>query len=209
MDRSEPGCRASVRRDLFWEIGIRGRTSAVERGVKPTCVAVDELESAACAGDPAAFGRLIRLHDHDLRGVVWSVVRDAHAVDDVMQVAYEKAFRSIGRFTGGSTIKTWLHTICYRCAIDHGRFEGRRRHLSLAAVEATAGSASTSDAAIGRLEVADALQRLDPDARTLIMLTGVVGMSFDEAAEVTGTPRGTVASRISRARAELRRTVER
>ena len=56
--------------------------------------------------------------------------------------------------------------------------------------------------------MADALERLDPDARTLIMLTGVVGMSFDEAAEVTGTPRGTVASRVSRARAELRRTVE-
>ena len=53
---------------------------------------------------------MIRQWDHDLRGVVWAVVRSSHATDDVMQTAYEKAFRSLDRFGGRSAMKTWLHS---------------------------------------------------------------------------------------------------
>ncbi len=165
-------------------------------------VAADE--AAARRGEPQAFGRLLRRWDHDLRGVAWAVVRDAHAVDDVCQAAYEKAFRSIDRFAGDSSMKTWLHSIVYRAAIDHTRREGIRRHETLDAVAATAGPASTSDSAIGHLEVLDTFGRLDPETRAMVMLTGVAGLSFDEVAAICGVARGTVASRVSRARTRLR-----
>ena len=55
-----------------------------------------DLEDRACRGDAAAFGELIRSYDRDLRAVVWAVVRTGPDTDDVMQVAYEKAFRSVG-----------------------------------------------------------------------------------------------------------------
>lgn len=58
----------------------------------------DELEVRAGRGDAAAFGALIRRHDPDLRGVAWSVCRLANTTDDIMQAAYEKAFRSIDGF---------------------------------------------------------------------------------------------------------------
>ncbi|MGH1501915.1 MAG: RNA polymerase sigma factor [Acidimicrobiales bacterium] len=163
----------------------------------------DDLD-AARRGDPRAFGRLLRAWDADLRGVAWSVVRNADAVDDVCQSAYEKAFRQIDGFAGDSSMKTWLHSIVYRTAIDHTRRETLRRHESLDAVAATPGPASTSDSALDHLEVVDAFGRLDPETRAMVMLTGVAGLSFDEVAEIIGVARGTVASRVSRARTRLR-----
>ncbi len=141
--------------------------------------------------------------------MVWAVLRDGHATDDVMQAAYEKAFRSIAGFGGDSSLKTWLHSICYGCAIDHIRYEGRRRHTPLDLLADTAGPSSTSDDALAHMTLADALDRLDPETRALLMMTTALGFSFDETAEVTGLARGTVASRVGRARDLLRKTVPR
>lgn len=168
-----------------------------------------EIEAAARSGDPAAFGAFLRQVDHDLRGVVWSVVRDPHAVDDVMQVAYEKAFRGIGSFAGSSSLKTWLHSICFRAAIDHVRYERRRSHQDLSSVARLSATNSTSDHAMARIDVDDLLGDLDPETRALVMMTSALGLSFDEAAEITGIARGTVASRVSRARDRMRKKVTR
>lgn len=156
--------------------------------------------------DAATFGSLIRRYDRDLRGVAWSVVRSAHATDDVMQTAYEKAFRSLDAFDAHSSIKTWLHSIVYRAAIDHVRYEGRRHHDELTVVDnVNPGGDATSVRAIGGAEFAAAMDALDPKQRAALMLTSALGYSFDEAARITGTSRGTVASRASRARAKLAR----
>ena len=165
-----------------------------------------ELESRARGGDAAAFGALIRAWDRDLRGVAWSVVRSADGTDDVMQAAYEKAFRSLGRFDGRSSMKTWLHSIIYRTALDHVRYEGRRRHADLEVVDQIRpGADSASDRAIGQIELGQAMDALDPEQRAALMLTAGLGYSFDEAAAITGERRGTMASRVSRARKKLAR----
>jgi RNA polymerase sigma-70 factor (ECF subfamily) len=166
---------------------------------------LEMLEQEAMAGCAAAFGRLIRHYDHDLRGVVWAVVRNADETDDVMQVAYEKAFRSIGSFGGRSSLKTWLHSICYRAALDHVRYEGRRRHRDVDGMVDLAGTRLTDDVAIAHNELDAAMAALDQDRRAVLMLTAVLGYTFDEVAEITGTPRGTVASRAGRAREQLRK----
>ena len=166
-----------------------------------------DLELAARNGDAAAFGRVLRAHDADLRGVVWSVLRDRHATDDVLQVAYEKAFRALGGFAGDSTMKTWLHSICVRAALDHLRYERRRRHQPLETLAADASSASTSDEALANLQLDEMLERLDPETRALLMLTVGLGYSYDETAEIVGMERGTVASRVARARERLRKEV--
>jgi len=169
------------------------------------------LERRARQGDAAAFGALIETFDHDLRGVVWSIVRSDHATDDVMQAAYEKAFRAIRNFDGRSSLKTWLHRIAYRAAIDHLRYEGRRRHADIddltesgpfARLASTPSSAGDVD---DRLEVEALLADLDPDQRALVMMTLGLGYTYDEAAEITDVNRGTVASKVSRAREKLRR----
>lgn len=166
----------------------------------------EELEARAGRGDAAAFGALIRSYDSDLRGVAWSVSRSATATDDIMQTAYEKAFRSIDRFDQRSSMKTWLHSIVYRTALDHLRYEGRRRHQELEVVDQLAPRTdSTSGRVIDQAEVRDALDQLDPEQRAALMMTAGLGYSFDEAAEITGVSRGTIASRVSRARKKIDR----
>ena len=166
------------------------------------------LEQRARQGEAAAFGALIREVDRGLRGMVWSIVQSNDATDDVMQTSYEKAFRAIKTFDGRSTLKTWLHSICYRAAIDHVRYEKRRRHDDVDEVEqgvfgqqiAVTDGVESADA---RMDLDARLATLDPEARALLMLTIGMGYSFDETAEIVGMKRGTVASKVSRARTRL------
>lgn len=185
------------------------KPDAVQQGMGVRKVEMGVPDQSLSSRDPVGFGRMLREHDRDLRGVVWSVLRDRDAVDDVMQMAYEKAFRSIDGFEHNSTVKTWLHTICYRTAIDYSRHEGRRRHLSLVNIEHEPSHHSTSDAAIARIDLARALDQLDAETRSMMTMTAGLGMSYDEVAAITGVPRGTVASKVSRARTLLRREIER
>lgn len=164
------------------------------------------LEAQARSGDNAAFGQLIRHWDDDLRAAVWSIVRSATETDDVMQVAYEKAFRSLGGFRGDASMKTWLTAICMRAAIDHSRYERRRSHDSTDRLQDIASGSSTSRDAITKAELRAVLDRLDPESRGLLMLTVGLGYSFDEAAKMAGLPRGTVASRVARAKKAIRST---
>lgn len=169
---------------------------------------LDDVETRARTGDARAFGALIRAVDHDLRGVVWSVVRSGDATDDVMQAAYEKAFRSLGSFDQRSSLRTWLHSICYRTAIDHLRHEALRRHDELASVSNRASPTWTDSEALDRVELDELLGRLDPDQRAMVMLILGLGYSYDDAAVIVGRPRGTVASTINRVRVGLRRWEE-
>lgn len=166
-----------------------------------------EIEALARSGDPGAFGLLVRRWDDELRGLVWSVLREADQLDDVLQSAYEKAFRSLGRFRHESSLKTWVYSICLRTAIDHQRYEGRRRHDDLGTVAPRSSDASTSTEGLDRVELARALELLDPDVRALLMLTAGLGYSFDETAAIAGLPRGTVASRVARAKQLIRAAI--
>ncbi len=165
----------------------------------------ENLERRACRGDVVAFGEVIRGYDRDLRAVVWAIVRSGPDTDDVMQVAYEKAFRSVGSFQRRSSLKSWLHAICYRCAIDHVRSARRREHHPLPSDGAELGVVGGGtlveavDKTADRVDLARAFDRLDVDQRVALMLTTGLGYSFDEAAAITGARRGTVASRASRA----------
>ncbi len=163
-----------------------------------------DLETRAVQGDVAAFGQLIRQFDRQLRSVVWSVVGRQLSVDDVMQAAYEKAFISLGSFNQRSSMKTWLHTICYRTALDQLRYEKQRRHEDIDAISNDADGFSTSDAALNAIELERLFSGLSPDHRVLMMLTAGLGFTVDETSEILGVSRGTAASRISRARAKLR-----
>ncbi len=161
--------------------------------------------------DARSFGERIREWDHDLRGVAWSVVKTQPATDDVMQDAYERAFRALDFFDGRSSMKTWLYSIVYRTAIDHLRRERRRTHDeldSLVTEPATGPNDSPSAAALARAELDGLLDSCTPEQRAMLMLTAGLGYSFDETAEILDVNRGTVASRVSRLRSRLRRWEE-
>lgn len=159
----------------------------------------------ARSGDVAAFTSLLREHDDAMRAVVWSVVQDRWLMDDVLQVAYEKAYVALGGFRGESSFKTWLHRICWTTAIDTLRAEGRRRWSPIGEeAEATPSAVhGPEQRTVDKLSITEAFAALGDDQRTAIVLVLLDGLTYEEAGRVCGAPAGTVAARVSRGRARL------
>lgn len=146
------------------------------------------------------FENLLDRHEARLRRVAYGMLGDAHSVDDVLQDAFFKAYRALpDRFDNERAESAWLYRIVHRCCLDELRRRRRRREvagvLELLAVD---------DDRDSSLVVAGALARLSERERAAILLVDLVGLDYDTAALVLGVPRGTVASRLSGARARLR-----
>lgn len=175
----------------------------LERPLPPDSAHDDRaLAEAAAAGDVDAFTTLIRRHDDKMRGVVWRVVGSVPAMDDVLQNAYVKAWQGLGSWRGESTFSTWLYTIVHRSAIDW-----HRAQRSVAVLPDDTDLPTAGDHA-GRIveghALRSALAELPPDQLAVVTLVDGEGRSYDEVAVMLDISPGTVASRLSRARADLR-----
>jgi RNA polymerase sigma-70 factor (ECF subfamily) len=174
---------------------------------------VDELERAAAAavdGDPLAAATLVRATQSD----VWrlcAALGDRESADDLTQETYARAFASLHRFEGRSSLRTWLLAIARRVCADAVRSR-RRRRLTLVrddAVLEALGPADGADRVAEGAAVTDLLARLDPERREAFVLTQLLGLPYAEAAQVAGCPVGTIRSRVARARADLVEAVTR
>jgi len=122
-----------------------------------------------------------------------------------VQETYLRAIRSIATFRGEASVRTWLAAIARHVCVDHVRRRQRQRRLALRVESAVRGDAVSIPTDDG--DVAALLDAIDPDRREAFVLTQVVGLSYEEAAASLGCPVGTVRSRVSRARADLVRSV--
>ena len=161
--------------------------------------------AAARTGDPCAFTELVEHYDSRLRTLAYHLLGDPHQTDDALQDAYVKAFRGLSGFAGRSALSTWLTRITYTTCIDHLR---RRARLilvpDLEPEQALPDGPDPTDDLAGRGWVRDAIRRLPPEQRAVVVLVGVQGLDYEHAAEILGVPSGTVASRLFTARTTLR-----
>ena len=167
------------------------------------------LLARARAGDLDAFVQLISLHDRALRALAYRLMGDPHLMDDVLQEAYLKAFRSLRRFEERSAFGSWLHRIVYNTCMDQlRRHSSAGRHLSLREAGGLPDPApDPGEVAAQRLDLAAALAALPPKMRATVLLVDAEGMDYQTAAGVLGVPVGTVRSRLSQARQLLRRAL--
>lgn len=168
----------------------------------------ETLVSSAQRGDRSAIENLIRITQHDLRRFVASLA-GAEEADDLTQETYLRALKSLPAFRRESSVRTWLLTLARRTVVDHFRLAGRRPQLSDTdwTTAADAGDLRTGRALAADPSTAagwqDLLVRLRADRREALLLTQVLGLSYDEAAEVCGCPVGTIRSRVARGRDDL------
>lgn len=166
------------------------------------------IDEHAAAGDPDAFWSLVQPYERGLRALAYRVLGDRELMDDALQEAYLKAFRALPSFRGESTLASWLYRVVYNCCQDQLRRARARRAAPLeAAGEPSDPEPGPAEVAIHRYDLAAALASLPVDMRAAVLLVDAEGMDYREAAEVLGIPRGTVASRLNRARAHLRRAL--
>jgi RNA polymerase sigma-70 factor, ECF subfamily len=168
---------------------------------------VDDLEllRAHAAGDPDAFGELVRRHRDRLWAVALRTLGNEEDAADALQEALISAYRAAGRFRGDSAVTTWLHRIVVNACLDRVRRRGRPT-VPLPEAGQPGEPALPRDPiedADTALTVREALARLPEDQRVALVLVDVQGMPVAEAAEVLGVPTGTIKSRCARGRAKL------
>jgi len=165
-----------------------------------------ELVERARAGDPSAFHELLDRHAGFLYSMAVPLVGNAADAEDVVQETLLGAYRGLRAFEGRASVRTWLAAILIRQAALRRRHERKRMAASAQAATAVEGSRqapSAATAADARIDVTAAIQGLSRDHREVIVLRELHGMSYDEMAQALGVPRGTVESRLWRARRQL------
>lgn len=175
-------------------------------GISPDGELVDRI----VAGDPQAFTELVRRYDDRLRGLAYKLLGDRHRMEDAMQEAYVRAFRSMDRFRRDSELGSWLYRIVYNTCIDELRRTGRRP-VPVDVHDAAWDAPSVAPGPDRAVHAADSARRallaLPEDQRATVLLVDGEGFDNVTAAEILGVAPGTVASRLSRGRAEMRRVL--
>ena len=165
--------------------------------------ALTGLALAAGRGDRRALDEFIRATQRD----VWRTVAflaDPGSADDLTQETYLRAIGALPRFAGRSSARTWLLSIARRVVIDQiRRNQARPRTTGQVDLEELLSTSPAPARFEDVIEVRMLLDGLDPDRRDALILTQVLGLSYDEAAEVCGCPLGTIRSRVARARGDL------
>jgi RNA polymerase sigma-70 factor (ECF subfamily) len=167
------------------------------------------------AGDVEAFEPLVEKYRQRVWRLAYQVLRDREEAWDCAQDAFVRAFQSLGSFRGQSAFYTWLFRIAMNVATDRLRSRGAQaRAFGTQAVPAEEWERTAPDpearpdqAALGaerRERISQALDTLPPNARAIIMLSDVEGLSYREIASVLNCPIGTVMSRLHNARKRLR-----
>lgn len=167
-----------------------------------------ELVASAARGDVEAFGALFDRYAREVYRLACSMGHGGGDAEDLMQDTFLAALEGIGRYEGRSSFKTWLLGILFRQSRQRIRYS-RRRETEVFDEHEVSGSRTPMEAraAIGhdcRLDVHAMLRTLSPEHRAVVVLRELEGLSYEEIATTLEIPRGTVESRLFRARALLR-----
>ena len=167
----------------------------------------------AAAGSREAFDELVRRYRRPVYNLVRALTGGDDDAEDLVQDVFVRAFRAIDGFRGDSAFKSWL----YRIAVNvvHTHLQRRRTREPFSAArrsDAPLGDVPDGDdleaAVLRRQAIERALASLPEQLRVLVVLRDVHGLKYDEIAKIVKRPRGTVESRLYRARQQLRPMLE-
>ncbi len=171
----------------------------------PTAKADLELLHAHVAGDPEAFGELVRRHRDRLWAVALRTLGDREEAADALQDAFISAFRAANGFRGDSAVTTWLHRIVVNACLDRVRRRAVRPVVPLP--ETGPGEPAEPRDAMAELDLGltidAALAQLPIEQRAAIVLVDIHGYSVADTAVILGVAQGTVKSRCARGRGRL------
>ncbi len=181
---------------------------------KLAALADGELVQTAIAGREASFEELVRRYQRPIAAYVYRMVGDYDSALDLTQEVFIKVYNSLARYRSEFKFSTWIYKIAHNAAIDHIRrfavreqvlttgFDGERREVSIESRRLTPEQESEREER--RSEIESVVQLLPAAYRELIVLRHSHDLSYDEIAEVTGLPLGTVKNRLFRAREAMR-----
>lgn len=173
------------------------------------------LIGRAQAGDVAAFEDLIQAHQARLLRFVLIVAGNAEDAEDALQETLLQAYRALPRFRGDASFSTWLHRIAINTTRNWVRSQARASSERIGARMARIGATRPPglDEELLQRErgrvLRDAILNLPEHYRTAVLLRHYQDMSYEEIAQATEVPIGTVRSRIAQGRRLLLDVLER
>jgi RNA polymerase sigma-70 factor (ECF subfamily) len=174
----------------------------------------EQIVGRVLAGQTALFEVLMRRHNERLYRTARSIVRDESEAEDVMQQAYVNAYSHLRQFDSRSRFSTWLTRIAIHEALARARRRGRYTNMdpedpsTLRLMSAMGSTPDPERLALSRelgALMESAVDRLPDGSREVFILRQVEGMSTEEVADTLGVSDAVVKTRLSRARAVLRR----
>ncbi len=174
-------------------------------------------------GERAAYAELVTRYQDQVYGMCCRWLGNPEQAQDTAQDVFVAVFRALPEFRGEARFSTWI----YRVVVNHcknrklyrqRRAWGRHDGIDVAPSEDkpvlqvasdTPGTERGAEQSELSAAVHAALARLDEDQRSIILLRDVDDLDYEEIAEILDVPRGTVKSRLHRARAELAKAIER
>lgn len=194
-----------------------------EDGKQPGMEQLEEtaLIKAFLAGDRSAFDKLVLCHQDRVFNVCYRLLGDHEDAGDCAQETFVKVYRSLKGFRFGSSFSTWLYAIAVNTCknmLKSGEYRRRRKMIPIdeppqdsdggrpaRQIEDPAPSALTQLTTKERERLLQgAIDDLSPDAKTVVVLRDVEGLTYEEILQATGYNMGTLKSKLARARQQLR-----
>ena len=171
---------------------------------------MDELRAVAQAkkGDADAFAFLVETYETSVYRLALRMCGNAHDAEEVAQEAFVAAWKGLPAFRGESKFSSWLYQLTTNAAIDFLRREKRHRAVTPIDDEPEPAALDTPQQVLEEQEVSRALQQaldaLSPEHREIFLLRQMRQLSYEEIGRLLGLEPGTVKSRLSRAKKQLR-----
>ena len=166
---------------------------------------IPQLVELSQGGDQSAFEILFTTFKTRLHHSLFKVLRNYHETEDIVQQAFLRAWEKIDTFKGNSNFYTWLYRIGFNLAIT--KINSSREMQLDESFESTLASSSNIEETLENKElyvtVKNLLDEIPEEQRTAYVLCEVDTKNYEEIAQITGVPVGTVRSRIFRARQYL------
>ncbi len=167
-----------------------------------------ELVERAQRGDHDAFAVLAGAFVARLDGAARLILRDRELARDAVQEGFIHAWRNLPTLRDPDRFEAWLHRLIFRACIDIlRRRRSRPIEVELSPFEAGPAVADASTTIADRELLDDALRRLDPEWRAVVVLHYYLGMPLPAVAATLGIPIGTAKSRLHRSLAAMRLTI--
>lgn len=183
----------------------------------------DDLVRRLREGDSAAFSTLVLRYQDRVYSLCRRLLGDPITAEDVAQDVFLALYRALPDFRGESSLSTYIFRVTVNHCKNRRTWQQRRRwdqHEPLEGLPSDDApprelpdEKAGTDNALHRSEASEilgqALARLDEGERSIILLRDLEDLSYEEIADILELPRGTVKSRLHRARAELARVLGR
>jgi RNA polymerase sigma-70 factor, ECF subfamily len=169
---------------------------------------ITHLMLRARTGDLDAFAEIVKASQSDVQRFCAGCVNWTEAAD-LAQETYVRAWKSLASYNGEASGQAWLFGVARHVVADHVRRTARRSGIRRFHAMSLEGDTSIDQRDLAasngtqRIELEELIAQLNPDQREAFVLTQIVGLSYEEAADSANVAVGTIRSRVARARAQL------